>query len=338
MKLSITAAFLPFKSQVVRDLAWACFGPDLIAGYQNLTNKQQLAACHLTLTEQREQWLVALDCNPSPLINHLQQLNSRRLGHYFEALWQFFILQDPQLTLVAHNLPVHRHQKTLGEFDILYNDRETGHHYHLELAIKFYLDAGTTLRGADAEHADHSTEPDSVSDTLANWLGPNRRDRLDKKLNRLVNHQIALSDHPEAKQCLHSLGINSLGKEITVKGMLFYAGEHHQSHCAQSTHWLHPHHQHGLWYHWSSFARTINTQQHWLILDRQRWISPVRLSAPVDSCLSSAALLAQLENHFQSNQQAVMICAMHSADHGTVESARYFIVHDQWNVIIRKDR
>ena len=180
----------------VRDLAWACFGPDLLAENQR---PGWPADGHLPLSEARADRLRQLDRAPSPLLSFLGQRSGGRLGLYFEALWHFFLARDPDVELLAHNLPVKDATRTIGEFDLLYRDLPRERCVHLELAVKYYLGAP----GSDQ------------------WIGPNQADRLDLKLDRLLQHQTRLGQHPAARPQLERLGIDGLERHWVLSGALF---------------------------------------------------------------------------------------------------------------------
>ena len=127
-----------YKNQEVRDLAWSCFAPPLIR-VQQAAPDSNVRDCTPELSAQRRQWLEHLDRDPSALLEYLATRSSRRLGIYFESLWQFFLREDPDFELVAHNLPVHDGTRTLGEFDCIYFCKTRERFIHLELAAKFFL-------------------------------------------------------------------------------------------------------------------------------------------------------------------------------------------------------
>jgi hypothetical protein len=54
----------------------------------------------------------------------LARLSSRRLGLYYEALWQFALRQAPGIELLAANLAIRDGGHTLGELDMLLRDRD----------------------------------------------------------------------------------------------------------------------------------------------------------------------------------------------------------------------
>jgi len=194
---------LELQTPEVRDLAWACFSPPLFHARQ-LGGDTSLGNCPFTLTAARQQWLLGLDQQPGDLLQFIANAKSTRLGIYFESLWQFFLQSDPQVELLASNLPVRADGKTLGEFDLLYFCRQRQRHVHLELALKFYLCA-----------------PDKDGSEWQHWLGPNSNDRLDLKLERMLEHQIRLSEQPQAGEILAGLGVESPLREVEVKGRLF---------------------------------------------------------------------------------------------------------------------
>jgi hypothetical protein len=200
----------PFHSPAIRDLAWACFSPPVMHSDAFSDGPANVANCALSLTPARLEWLLALDRDPASLLAHIDGVQSHRLGIYFESLWHFFLTHDDQVDLVAHNLPIRHEGKTLGEFDCLYFCRQRQRHVHLELAVKYFLSNHTETRD---EHASQWRE----------WWGPECQDRLDLKVNHLMQHQIQLSQYPQAKTALNQLGIVELAKEVEIKGYLFQA-------------------------------------------------------------------------------------------------------------------
>lgn len=83
-----------------------------------------------------------------------EQPRPRRLGLHFENLVAAVLQHSQRYRLVARNVPLRVNGKTLGELDMLVEDRDTGDLMHWELALKFYL----SLPGEPEERA---------------WPGPN---------------------------------------------------------------------------------------------------------------------------------------------------------------------
>jgi hypothetical protein len=265
--------------------------------------------CALSLTDDRLTWLRQLDAQPQPLQAWLERSPTRRLGLYFESLWQFFLETDPLVELVAHNLPVRTNGRTLGEFDCLYYCYERGRHVHLELAVKYFLGI------------DESSHTDSSYWQL--WWGPNTADRLDLKVNHLMERQIQLGQGEEAKAILCDMGIENPLLEVEIKGYLFRkAGSllpAPRGHNPQQpiAHWLFQSEAAGFLANLHSTRFAILTRLHWLS----------RAQAQDNHCLSEADMLAALSDHFAAHTRPLLLAAFDSR--GT-ESERFFVVPDGW--------
>lgn len=187
-----------FRDPVVRDLAWLLFSPDLLSA-------QHAGAPLATPVSDRDAvitWLLMLDNHSAELREHGFRPGLKRLGFYAEALLEYFLTHGPETKLIAANVPLRAAGQTLGEVDFLLENGR-GERLHWELAVKFYLYAG-------AAH---------VPATLASFVGPNLKDRLDLKHARLLQHQLKLSERDE----FGSLGFDGPWQaELFVKGRLFY--------------------------------------------------------------------------------------------------------------------
>ncbi|CAM5307721.1 hypothetical protein SSTU70S_03703 [Stutzerimonas stutzeri] len=125
------------------------------------------------------------DRDPSALHGWLASRSIRRLGLYYERLWQFVLCQVPDVELLAANLPIRQAGHTLGELDLLLRAAEGVH--HLELAVKFYLGLDQT----EGHRHDH-------------WFGPGSLDRLDLKLAHLRKHRLPLAGAEPPPPCCAS--------------------------------------------------------------------------------------------------------------------------------------
>ena len=306
-----------FENPCVRDIAWACFGQNLINDFEALGDTKGVQHCHITLTEARAQWLQQLDQDPTLLLDHLSGLRSPRIGLYFEALWQFFISQDPHLELLAHNLQVSQNKKTYGEFDLIYRDSTTGRNYHLELAIKFYLNHSL------------SANQGSFSADFHYWLGPNAIDRLDIKTEHLLNHQVQLSTSDAGKAALSLLGVDDVIQEIAIKGRLFYP---YTINPEPSPTALSSAHNYSHWLNFSNLKVNIQCCEEWLILDRSEWISPMygeetQLKPRVKNQQQLGTLLRA---YFTNNTQPLIISGLEKSNTHYQEKLRFFITADKW--------
>lgn len=281
----------------VRDLYWACFSAPLI---NSATLSGELSNCALQLTPSRRQWLLQLDQQPTALLEHLKTLRSKRLGLYFEHLWHFFLAQDPAVELIAHNLPVRDQGRTLGEFDVIYFCHQRQRAVHLELAVKFYLEAST----------------------LERWLGPDCRDHLQRKLDHLLHHQTQLTRTPQGAAALATLGIDSPLRELEMKGR-FFASQGSTAKPRNS-------HARAVFEQWLPASRFVSerlTQAPdtlWLPLSRQQWFAPTRISGHD----RTAELTAESLLHRFSVPERPQLCARY--DGNGLETARCFITDSSW--------
>src|SRR3546814_6097591 len=60
----------------------------------------------------RSHWLRQLDRDSYPLLHCLSQGRTRRLGLYYERLWQFAVQHAPGIELIAANLPIRSEEHT----------------------------------------------------------------------------------------------------------------------------------------------------------------------------------------------------------------------------------
>lgn len=126
-----------------------------------------------------------------------------RLGKRIEYFALSNLSQQSQIQVIANNIQILRDKTTLGELDalLMVNNQPI----HLEIVYKFYLFDEQTGAGLNA------------------WIGPNRRDSLIEKLNRLKNHQLPLLYLPETVSFLNSLhlDVNHIKQRVLFKAQLF---------------------------------------------------------------------------------------------------------------------
>ena len=303
----------PYRTQQVRDLAWACFSPALLLTPQLRGSGQRVDNCGLRLTPERNAWLQALDRDPRALLQHLASQRSHRLGIYFEHLWHFFLQQDPAVELLAHNLPVRHDGKTLGEFDCLYFCHTRQRFYHLELAVKFFLG-----------HRQFTAE--QAASSLREWLGPSSDDRLDRKIAHLLQRQIRLGDNPLAQKQLQDLGITDLHKEVEIKGHLF----HSTADPLPAPYGFNPNLQLGHYVAISDLDRFLQAPSLSCVagykdLPKTLWLSPVQ--ADQATALAAAEISTRLNHHFAQDKRSQLVAALD--DQGR-EIQRFFVTPPNW--------
>lgn len=298
----------PYQTQEVRDLAWTCFSPPLLHMGDLGDASTGVSDCTPVLTPERRLWLEQLDRDAAPLLEHLSQCPSHRLGVYFEQLWHFFLGRDRESELVAHNLPIHGEGRTLGEFDCLYYCKRRMRYVHLELAVKYYL--------ASPE------EPDE-GQAARTWLGPDTRDRLDLKLTQLLKKQIRLSESTAAESLLSELGVERPLREVTLKGYLFQPLTGAQpppgyNNANPMNDWLRP----------GDLPQycAANKLDAFRLLPKMQWLSQSRLD-DVCETLDREQLQAEVETHFESDNYPLLVA---SPDDPGTERRRFFVVPEHW--------
>lgn len=126
-----------------------------------------------------------------------------------EACFEAYLKQSINFELLAANLQIHGEKKTLGELDYIVRNLQTDEVLHIELACKFYL---------YDENAGEVAEQ--------KWIGPNRKDSLYEKLEKLKHKQFPLLQTSETSKVLTSLGIpKPTSQELCLKALLFLPKE-----------------------------------------------------------------------------------------------------------------
>jgi hypothetical protein len=296
---------IPYQHPAVRDLAWAMISPGLLqaapAGQALVTDEwcRHVYATH-------EHRLRQLDEDPTALTTALAENKSHRLGVYFESLLLFWLKNILQVEHLQHNVPIFEQLKsagkrTLGEFDFLFRQAGEESLQHWEATVKFYL-----LKSDEAGNA--------------YWVGPGGRDRLDRKLDRIFQHQLRLAELPQTQDFLQLEGSDSILPAALIKGYLFYPlqenGEMAQhaisGEGAGSTPYaLSRHHQKGWWLNWQTvpFPKTASDTR-WLILSKFRWLSPAYQTGEAVSLMDTNALAEFLNQYFQQQGGPLLLAEM----------------------------
>ena len=293
----------------LRDLIWAVLSPSLLkplAGWP--------ATFDAALTVESQQRLKHTD--PRALDDHLAQRETRFLGSYFEALWEFFFVHEPRFDIVAKNLQIRDAHRTLGELDFVLFDHQTNRHLHLELAIKFYLGLSEV-----------NTHPYTDGQHL--WVGPQARDRLDIKVARALEHQLTLSEHPLTQARLTELGVSSVEPQFLLKGYLFQPSPQ-----LPLPAYIFDADYHARWFKLADLAEHLNDScahdaSPWHLLQKRHWPAPPypdNLTKP----LGVDALSKQLQAVIGQENRPCMVV---QTDHGAPVPQilrRYFVTPDGW--------
>jgi len=151
--------------------------------------------------------LEQFDFRPNTALIFEEEINPNQvLGKRAEAFIEAAIKQSPDHELIASNIQIIDNKTTVGELDYLIYDKKNKEHLHIELIYKFYL------------------YNSSVSKIEINkWIGPNRNDSFDQKLDKLINKQLPLLQHPKTIEYLASinLDVNLIKQQVLFLGNLY---------------------------------------------------------------------------------------------------------------------
>ncbi|MFP8967840.1 DUF1853 family protein [Pokkaliibacter sp. CJK22405] len=216
-----------------------------------------------------------------------------RLGIYAEVLMLWLLQQHPELEAIADHLQIQENQRTLGELDFLLRWKNS-ELWHLELAVKWYLFV-----------------PELAAQGLNAFVGPDIKDTLAVKYQRLIEHQLPISKHPEITRWLHEHewpeATQTMRQLIHMPGRLFYPlgsslptlpelnPEHHQGRWLKQSQLplLHTHYPEAELYqlvyrHWlggpdeTGLIGRLSDHSEELLKQSQTWQRPVRLMLKTD--------------------------------------------------------
>lgn len=300
----------------VRALAWLLYAPDLLAA--DAACWEGRIATLGQLSPEVAGWLHDLQYDPvlnAALHAHMAQQPSGRLGRYAEKLLGFYLRQ--QDCLVAANLQVRNQgatRETLGEFDFLVRSPDAENDagvVHWEFATKFYL--------LQAREASMQAQADA-------FVGPNLADSLGRKMRKIMQQQLRLSEHPAAQAVLPAPVVAA---RALVKGWLFYSlGVELLLPAAMG---INADHCRGFWCDAPSLHAIDDGAACYALLPRLSWLAPACL--PAGQGMSLAQLLGKLEEMFQADDSPVMVaqCRVQEGDEPELlEVARGFVVPPQW--------
>lgn len=127
------------------------------------------------------------------------------LGMQAEALFEAFLTNSKFYNLLSANLQIQGKNRTIGEMDYIVRDLKSNEVLHIELACKFYL-----------------YDPDVSVSEEEKWIGPNRKDSLFEKLEKIKQKQFPILHLPETIEALKALNIEKpTVQKLCLKAFLF---------------------------------------------------------------------------------------------------------------------
>lgn len=288
-----------WNTPAVRHLAWLCRAPSLI-------RNELVRSLSDWLPEDTGERLQALDQHPEPLLNALSRSQSHRLGHYFEELYHFLLTWLLDWPVLARNTAIRSDQgSTLGELDFIVHNPVTGQFEHHEIAVKFYLGV--------PRH----------EDTL--WFGPNPNDRLDLKTDRMLSHQLTMTQRPETRRVLAACGVNgAIHPVLVMPGYLFHPIA---PQCPEQplANWINPHHERGGWLYHSQLD--LLDTRHWTPLRKPHWLGNYQ-----QPMAEPGELTGQSLSQVALTGRPALFAKMGECPQGNGlrEVERWFVVPDSW--------
>jgi hypothetical protein len=311
---------IPFEPQTpaVRDLLWAVAGPSLL--------KPSELFPELFLTAEQGGWFRDLDSDPRDLLHFLNErgmpAETKALGKYFEALWEFWIRSKHKAKVFYSGLKILNHPtpSVLGELDLLFSPGMMGAHIeHWELAVKYYL-----CTASSPEEADNT----------AHYYGMLLKDRLDKKLKLLSEKQLKICRDPQTLSLLRSLGLEVPVSRGIIRGRLFYPWNWQVPPVLPKE--VNPLHLRGLWCRVSdlaAFAESVSSghEERWLVLPRHQWIPPTQAHDSEALWLRKPFLEQFLDHPEYLSRRGRMLARLEKGS-STLwwETHRVIVVGDQW--------
>ncbi len=127
------------------------------------------------------------------------------LGKRIECFFEYCIINSDRYEVMAKNIQVYQGKITIGELDFLIKDHGDNKTLHIEVVYKFYL------------------YDSLIEGELQQWIGPNRKDTLLQKIEKLKTKQLPLLYRDETLPILEDLHIkpNNVYQSVCYMANLF---------------------------------------------------------------------------------------------------------------------
>lgn len=132
-----------------------------------------------------------------------------RLGHMVEKVVSELVKSSTNYEILYENIQIIKDKNTIGELDFIIESSITNQLIHLELAYKFYL-----------------FDPSISEEPMHNWIGPNRKDSLKEKLEKLKTKQFPLLFHEATKSKLTAINIDEVSQMLCLLVSLYIPYEY----------------------------------------------------------------------------------------------------------------
>ena len=237
------------------------------------------------------------------LFELLKGPRTHKVGIAFEVLILWGLEQALGYTCLGRDVQIQDGKRTMGALDLVVRAPD-GAVEHWELAYKLFLqrDGGTDW---------------------SSWFGPRGRDRLDAKLQKMLHHQLPMSEVPEALPALTALGVHHIDRHrLMMQGVLFSPWGSPpqravQGHQQSQGRWLYP-------AQLSDFVRTHPTSR-WIRRHKPLWFGPTPQDRIQDAVSTEA--MADIASTVSPNEPQLWTP---DVDTEPQTEHMYFFVHEGW--------
>lgn len=204
------------------------------------------------------------------------------IGKQAEACFEAYLRQSEHYELLISNIQIQGETETLGEMDYIVENLQTNQVIHIELACKFFLyDVNATVSEEEK------------------WMGPNRKDSLYDKLEKIQKQQFPILHIDETIQTLKRLNIEIPSiQELCLKAFLFIPKEMNAEDFSKN-------YQEcivGFWMRPQDFHEQDKTALY-AIPDKRKWLLPTKL---IDQWYSFSEIKVEIEKHIEINRSPMV--------------------------------
>ena len=229
------------KNKLIKDLHWITSTPSLSNSRDSF---EVFKLLQLVYKQTANNWEKIPD---TIVIKH-----KNRLGVYAEEVLKWALELHPDFQVIATGKQIMEEGKTIGELDFIFEYLPNHRFYHLELAVKFYLNYNN-------------------SNLLHNFIGPNARDRLSIKYKKMLQHQIKMTEQPATQSWLKEQSISSIYPLLHLPGVLFFHWQNKMHGVPTTINKDCKKAQWGYFHEWNQVAESDFTE--WRILNKLDWLS-----------------------------------------------------------------
>lgn|GEM_PF-1409518 len=177
----------------------------------------------------------------------LELSKQKYLGKRSELYFLQYLKSSNRYSKITHSLQIQKDMATIGEVDVICYDKVQQKWIHIELVTKLYVFTG-----------------DDDYDDFSLWIGPNLKDRMDYKINKLKSRQLPLGQHPEVLKLIDTYEIESY---CCYKAKLFLKHPEEQLHSAI----LNENCVAGSYFNFEEFKKLKHTKDLFYVPEKMDW-------------------------------------------------------------------